>query len=170
MGTQVVVDSKEKGNNQSMRLESRRRAWPIMELVLCALWGVCFVRAFHFYRETQATFVLYRNGDANADFLFSQQILFCYGVSFVIGSVLVWCACYRGHLFLWLLAGGVYLTAAFIVFCSPEEVIVLSPNLPPDLALIGSVLLALVAGIEEAVAALKRRLGDRAARRRRAES
>ena len=130
--------------NYNMQMRNRWITFFVLQSVLSALWAVGFVRAQKFYIYTQSASKLLGSANAAGDFRFSQHILFCYIVSFVIGLLLIWLFCEHRHPIFVFSVVCTFLIVLSIIASKPESVIVFFPSLMPYIALLGSVALGII--------------------------
>jgi len=130
-----------------MKGQKRWLSFGLIQLVLITLWGICLYRAFMFFLSTRTMFILTQSGDAAGDFGFSQRILFCYIVSFFIGTTLVWFMCQLRLPSLLVPVLLICLTAVYLINRQPEQVIVLFPSLSPFLALLINLCAGAIGGV-----------------------
>ncbi|RYG75326.1 hypothetical protein EON80_01025 [bacterium] len=116
----------------------------VAQTTLSAIWALPFGRAYHFYRGSKEVHLLDNSADSAADFEFSLQILFCYGVSFVIANILVCLWWKRRSPTVWWCSLLAFLFALWLAGMKPESVIVMLPNFAPYLVFIGHCALGLV--------------------------
>jgi len=130
-----------------MQLAGRWQTFLAFESVLVVLWGICFARAYNFYIYNLSNVAQeYPNvtADTGGDFRFSKQIVFCYIISFLVGTMLVWFVYQRQHPVFVFSSFGAYSIALYILAAKPERVIVMFPDLAPFIALLASIVLGLI--------------------------
>lgn len=124
---------------------SRRRYW-FLQAALCFIWIFPFVRAYHFYISARETYISLSIADSGMDLWFSQCILLCYGISFLVASLLLWLWCRRESTVVGWCVLLAYVIALWVNSTGAEHVIVLFPNLAPFIALVEHLALA-IAGL-----------------------